>query len=328
MTNPSKLKIAIIGLGNQSLSDHIPTVLKNEDVELNTVYDPSKEAIDKFKSQFSELSNKVTIAEGLSELEGIDAAIVAVPHCDYYEIVKYLCDKNIRIFKEKPLARNLSEFNLLMALPNFGNNCFVSTQRRFNPLYLKAKDAMKNIGQIYMFNATYKLNIPNPNEGWRGDLEMAGGGCMLDMGYHLVDQLLWWFGMPQRVFAATSCLAVEGARPYAEDSASIAFSYPEGLHGCITLSRSAGEKFEQYTIHGSGGSIIGNKKTLVIKNKTGTVLEQMEVDSDSKMLDAQFKYFVETVKKGEGFYQVIKRNAENLKFIERCYLIAKGKTQT
>lgn len=33
------------------------------------------------------------------------------------------------------------------------------------------------------------------------------GGCLLDMGYHLVDLLLWYFGMPQRVLAQCSATA-------------------------------------------------------------------------------------------------------------------------
>lgn len=314
----NKIRMLVIGLGNQSLNDHIPAVLRNNDIELVAVYDPEPEVIDKFRKLFPNLNGVPNLAN-LNDLSGIDAAMVIVPHAEYLKTVKLLCEKGIRIFKEKPLARNLKEAEDLMRLPDFEKLCFICTQRRFNKLYIKAKESLNNIGMPYLFSAEYKLNITDPDNGWRGDTNLAGGGCVLDMGYHIIDQLIWWFGMPQKMFAATSCLAVEGRSKYAEDSATIAFKYDNGMHGNILLSRSAGEKSEKYTILGSRGFMIGNKKLLVIKNKKGEILEEIKLENDNDMLDEQLGFFVKTINKDGDFREIISRNIRNLEFIDKCY---------
>lgn len=125
--------------------------------------------------------------------------------------------------------------------------------------------------------------------------------------------------MPQKVFAATSCLATEGAGVYAEDSATIAFEYANGMHGNISLSRSAGEKTERYSVYGSRGSISGNKKSLVIKNKSGETIEEIKLENDNEMMDAQLDYFVTSVRERKGFAAVTARNVANMEFIDRCY---------
>lgn len=314
----NKIRMLVIGLGSQSLSDHIPAILRNDDIELVAVYDSETAAIDKFRKLFPNLNGIPNIAN-LNDLSGIDAAMVIVPHAGYFKIVKLLCEKGIRIFKEKPLARNLKEVESFMRLPDFEKLCFICTQRRFNKLYIKAKKSLSNIGIPYLFSAEYKLNITDPDNGWRGDTNLAGGGCVLDMGYHIIDQLIWWFGTPKKIFAATSCLAVEDRSKYAEDSATIAFQYENGMHGNILLSRSAGEKVEKYTIFGSRGFITGNKKLLLIKNRKGETLEEIKLEDDNDMLDEQLGFFVKTINKDGNFREIISRNIRNLEFIDKCY---------
>ncbi|MDP9416443.1 MAG: Gfo/Idh/MocA family oxidoreductase [Actinomycetota bacterium] len=40
-----------------------------------------------------------------------------------------------------------------------------------------------------------------PDASWRGDPGLAGGGAMLDMGYHAVDLVVGLLGVPDRVYA-------------------------------------------------------------------------------------------------------------------------------
>jgi predicted dehydrogenase len=63
------------------------------------------------------------------------------------------------------------------------------------------------------------------------------GGCIIDMGYHLVDMLLWYFGMPDRVLAQHSASARPEQDYDAEDTATITFGYGSGLFGTALLPR-------------------------------------------------------------------------------------------
>lgn len=317
----NKLKVAIVGLGRQNLTDHIPSLLRRKDTEIVGCFDPDDNSILSFKNQYPEVFTRTNIYTSLEEIDysNLDFAVVAVPHDQYSPIINNLLSHGIYFLKEKPLSRNIDELRLIDDLNLFKKLCFVGTQRRFNPLYIKARSKVEEIGVPYMFNYTYRLNIADPELGWRGDPDKAGGGCILDMGYHVIDQLIWWFGEPDNVNVYKTSLANGEGRSYAEDAATITFNYKTGLHGNISLSRSSGEKIENYSLSGSRGYLSGNKKMLIHKDRSGEVLLEETLASDDVMIDSQLNYFIEKLLLKGSFKENVESNIKNMEFIKRCY---------
>lgn len=319
------MKVAIIGLGRQNLSDHIPSMVRRGDVEIVAVCDPSEASYTNFKAMYPGMASAAYF-DNFKELpvKDVDFCVVSVPHNQYMSIVTFLCANEIPFMKEKPFARNLEEAIALTKIDGFEKYGFVCTQRRFSPLYQKAKESISEVGAPFLFNAIYKLNIEDPAEGWRGNIETAGGGCVLDMGYHIIDQLIWWFGKPDFVAAKTSALANSKlAGTYVEDTASILFGYKTGLNGTITLSRSAGEKMENYSLHGSNGHLVGDKKNLKIKNKLGELINEIVMENTEEMVDGQLDFFITRIKGGIGFEDIQKDNMKNMEFIKEVYEAAR-----
>ena len=320
----SRLNGVVIGLGGQSIGDHIPALLANEDVLIVGVMDVNPMAVADFHSTFpvlAQVPSFVSVSEMLDQVRP-DFAVVAVPHHLYVPIVAELCRRNIPFLKEKPLARSLEEAEQLRQLPNFDQCAFVATQRRFSGLYSMAWQGLARIGTPYLFTGEYKLNIADPHTGWRGQRELAGGGCLIDMGYHIVDQLTWWFnGLPSSVHANVSALAVPGAAYTAEDSATVSFRYPSGLHGTLTISRRAGAKKEGYEVYGTDGYIVGSKKGAVIFDRAGTILQELGPDEED-MIAAQLRFFLARVRDGLSFGDTLEDHMRNMRFIDLCYRTA------
>ncbi len=315
------MQVAIIGLGRQNLNDHLPSLIRREDVKIVAICDPSSASYSNFKSMYPNLVS-VPYFRDFKDLpvKNIDFCIVSVPHDQYKSIAAFLCANKIFFMKEKPFARNNEEAVTLTKIKGFEKYGFICTQRRFSSLYQKAKESISEIGTPFLFNAIYKLNIENPAEGWRGDKEVAGGGCILDMGYHIIDQLVWWFGKPDFIAARTSALANSKlAGTYTEDTASILFGYKTGLNGTITLSRSTGEKIETYSLHGSNGHLIGDKKNIKIKNKLGELINDITTENTEEMMDKQLDFFMTRIKSGTGFKDVQENNIKNMEFIKEIY---------
>ncbi|MGH8933230.1 MAG: Gfo/Idh/MocA family protein [Egibacteraceae bacterium] len=109
----------------------------------------------------------------------------------------------------------------------FGNTCgrgtpygppCVTLQRRFNPIYTTFCQLYDQIGRPFVLDAEYTVYTDDPASGWRGDVSLAGGGCIIDMGYHMIDMLLWYFGLPDRVLAGFSAAARPDLDYDAEDA--------------------------------------------------------------------------------------------------------------
>lgn len=138
----------------------------------------------------------------------------------------------------------------------------------------------------------------------------AGGGCIIDMGYHLIDMILWYFGLPDRVLADISVSARPDREYDAEDTALIHFSYDSGLYGSLLLSRFIGPKTEQIRLVGSKGMVhleCGRIRRLA---NGGEVIESLSRDQAwPSAATGQIDYFCRVV---EGIRPNVSGPQENL----------------
>lgn len=332
MLSGKRLRAGVIGLGRQSINDHIPALLRRRDVELVCVSDLSIETHKNFLKNFPDLKEKVNLYEDFRDIinEKVDFVVVAVPHDQYFEVSQILCQNKIPFMKEKPFARTLDETMEMASIKDIEKYCFICTQRRFHPLYQKAQSSLDVLGKLASFNATYTLNLPQSVSGWRKFSDVCGGGVIIDMGYHIIDQLIWWLGYPDDIHANVSSISTEDNIYDTEDSATIVFSYSDiGLQGSIILSRCNGVKTESYQMTGSEGSMEGGKTQLYIRGRNSSeLIYANERDYFEEMMDNQLNFFIDSFIHDRSFERNHLDNLLNMKFIERCYRNKLSKDQT
>ncbi|MFD0383068.1 Gfo/Idh/MocA family oxidoreductase [Streptomyces stramineus] len=131
------------------------------------------------------------------------------------------------------------------------------------------------MGTPYLIEGRYTFHCPDPASGWRGQTELAGGGCLTDMGYHLIDLLIWYLGLPDRLLADTSAAAAPDADYDAEDTAMVHLAYDSGLYGSLLVSRSAGPKTERLAITGPHGTVVIERGAVRRLDAAGRVVESL-----------------------------------------------------
>ncbi|MDQ2950475.1 MAG: Gfo/Idh/MocA family oxidoreductase [Acidobacteriota bacterium] len=314
------LRAGLIGAGHQNISDHLPTIERRVDVEVVYIYDTDAQASARLAQSNPEISVPIVNDFDILLEAELDFCVVAVPHDQHVAISKTLCAAQIPFMKEKPFARTLDETIELASVPDMTKFCFVCTQRRFHPLYRSAKEALKDLGTIASFDVQYSLNLPKSVEGWRASMDVSGGGVIIDMGYHIIDQLTWWFGYPDDVNARVSRIAEASDDYETEDAASISFEYyAPPLQGTIVLSRCSGSRVERYQVAGSKFSLEGSKSNLRIIDRAGGVRIDRQGNYGQEMLDRQLSFFLETMLDGRNFERNHWDNLQNMKLVERCY---------
>ncbi|WP_367132827.1 MULTISPECIES: Gfo/Idh/MocA family protein [Streptomyces] len=267
-------RAAMVGLGGQATNDHLPGLAQCYLAELAGVCDviPNRVAAASDAHQVPGF----TSVEQLLETVRPDFVIAAVPHHAGQQVVAACAEAGVHVLKEKPFATNPHEAAELVALcEKTGIEMMVTVQRRFHPLYAAALQLLERIGDPYLIEGRYTFHCPDPAAGWRGRAQLAGGGCLADMGYHLIDLLLWYLGLPDRVLADTSTAAAPGAEYDAEDTALVHLAYDSGLYGSLLVSRSVGPKTERLAITGPHGTLTVERGTVRLLDPDGQVIESL-----------------------------------------------------
>ena len=247
------LNVAVIGAGSGKGQDYVEALRQRKDVRIVAcvVNKNLPENIERLRELGTTIILNGDVGRLISEVS-FDVAIVSLPHHLHDNVTKLLLQANKYIIKEKPLAMNGT---VARAYSHF-KPIFTTVQRSTHPLFLEAKRDLEQIGEPVSFTYTYTFNLPSPTSGWRAEAEMSGGGVLLDMGYHILDVVLNYFGKPESVNCVFGYQYSEMQRRKLEDSAVLTFSFAGGLKGTISLNRHADKKEERFEIRGSKGTIV------------------------------------------------------------------------
>ena len=163
-------------------------------------------------------------------LGAYDAALVCTPDEPKVDLLSHLLGNGKHVLVEKPLwAASDEDISTLEKLARASRVvCYTAYNHRFEPHFVRMRDVIRSgrLGRIYrcrMFygNGTARLVRES---GWRD----KGAGVLPDLGSHLLDTCLFWFGSLADDFAVTSAsrfentapdhvvLASEGSRPKIE----------------------------------------------------------------------------------------------------------------
>lgn len=321
MKTQRKLRVGVIGLGHQALEDHIPAIKASQDVELVGVVEKDKKILDTFLLENSGIAGYGDL-DLLFEKCKPDFVIIATPHNCHYETTKRAIEKGIHVLKEKPFAVSIKQAKELNEIAKKNNvQVSVTLQRRFNPIYYTFFQFIDKIGSVFFTEAKYTFYTDIPHVGWRANKELAGGGCLIDMGYHIVDLLMWYFGLPDKVFAETSCGAKEGVIYDAEDTAHVIFNYKKtNMFGALTVSRSISPKQEFMNVYGTRGMIHIERGKIERYSPSGELQESLQRENKwpSAALD-QLGYFVKVIRKEKPNINDPESNLKHLAFIEAAY---------
>jgi scyllo-inositol 2-dehydrogenase (NADP+) len=148
-------------------------------------------------------------------LNSFDAALLCIPDAPKIEIITYLLKNSKHVLVEKPLfAAQTSELEKLRDL-SVSNKvaCYTAYNHRFEPHFVGMKQLIESgsLGRIYavkMFYGNGTARLVRDSD-WRD----RGAGVLPDLGSHLLDTMLFWFGSGVRDFSIHSSNRFENRAP-------------------------------------------------------------------------------------------------------------------
>ena len=227
----SALRAGIAGFGLAGEVFHAPLIDSVEGIDVAGVVTRNPERQAKARAAYPD----ARVVPEVDDLwDDIDVLVIATPNRSHVPLGLAAVERGLPVVVDKPLAPSLTEAELLLST---GGRITVFQNRRFDGdfLTLQGKIERGELGTVTRFESRFERFRPELDaSGWREHGDPAeGGGLLLDLGAHLVDQARVLFGHPLRVYAE-----LHRRRPGAEveDDVFVALEHDGGVRSHLWMS--------------------------------------------------------------------------------------------
>jgi predicted dehydrogenase len=234
-----KLGTLIIGGGGVSQS-YLDYFQGNESAPLVAVADPNPDIQEHVRKTYPGTEVIADYRELLGR-DDIDLVVVCTPHNLHHSMVTRSLKAGKHVICEKPIAISVAEADdMIECAEKCGRKLFVGLNMRYDPRHQTIARALKEnvLGRVFLARTSYMgyevKRFADPDN-WKGDLERAGGGVLLDGGYHVVDLLNMLFGRAKSVQACGGRLVIE-TEGKGEDNVLLQIEFESGVVASLYAS--------------------------------------------------------------------------------------------
>ena len=171
-------------------------ILAGGEAEAVGIADPSPE----MAAEAGKLAPGARVVEGLEGLLALrpDGIVIATPSALHAAQSIQALEAGAAVFCQKPLGRTGTEARAVVeAARGVDRLIAVDLSYRHTEAMRRIRDVVRDggLGRPYAVDLTFH-NAYGPDKAWFRDPALSGGGCVMDLGVHLVDLALWVLGFP------------------------------------------------------------------------------------------------------------------------------------
>jgi predicted dehydrogenase len=142
---------------------------------------------------------------------GLDGVVIATPSALHAEQAQAALEHGVAVFCQKPLGRDAGEARAVVDAARRADRLLgVDLSYRHTRAVEALRAALPELGRVHAVDLVFH-NAYGPDKPWFTDPALSGGGCLIDLGTHLVDLALWLTGA-QRVTVQAATLRRRGRR--------------------------------------------------------------------------------------------------------------------
>jgi predicted dehydrogenase len=165
---------------------------------------------------------------------GVDGVVIATPSALHADQAVRALEAGAAVFCQKPLGRTAAEVRRVVDAARAAD-CLLAVDLSYRSTEgmrrIRERVASGALGEVYAADLVFH-NAYGPDKPWFYDPALSGGGCVMDLGVHLVDLALWTLDFPEVVEVSSRLYA--GGRALEDGSARVED------YGVATLSLAGG----------------------------------------------------------------------------------------
>ena len=242
------LRWALAGYGSGGRTFHRPLLQSAPDLALVAVTTTSAQR----RAEVAHDVPGATSVDGLDALPGlgVEGVTISTPSGTHAPLAHQALDLGLHVVLDKPFALNAAQARELVEHAAAAGRVIVPYQnRRWDSDYLtvQALLAAGTLGDVHTF--TNRIERFRPVKGsWHGSAIEEGGGTLLDLGPHLVDQALSLFGRAATVHAELRTLR-PGAG--AEDDIELHIAHASGVRTTVAAGMASATQGARMQVNGT-----------------------------------------------------------------------------
>lgn len=197
--------IGIIGAG--MIADVHADAAVAVGTDVIAVHDPREENATAFGEKHN--CDVFEHVDSLLSRTDIDGIVIAVPNDQHAPLAIQALQAGHHVLLEKPMALSLNQCDeIISTRDESGKVLQMGFVCRFSPAAIKAKELIESgqIGDVHHVQATLlrQRGIPGIG-GWFTTKERSGGGCLIDIGVHLIDLAMHMTSCKSPMRASGTC---------------------------------------------------------------------------------------------------------------------------
>jgi predicted dehydrogenase len=250
------LRVAIIGYGHAGRVFHAPLIAATRGLTVTSVVTASAERQAAVTREHPE-ARTLSSADRLWERDDHDLVVIATPNDTHLPLATAAIEHGLPVVVDKPLAVTAARAEqLVLGAQRAGVLLTVFQNRRWDSDHLTLVRLIEggHLGDVIRYESRFERWRPAPKPGsWRETLAPGqGGGLLLDLGSHLVDQALTLFGPVTHVYAE-----VDARRGLpADDDVFIALRHDAGTISHLRASAVTGAPGPRLRVLGSEAAFV------------------------------------------------------------------------
>ena len=246
------MRIGLVGYGTGGKNFHAPYIEAADDCELVGIVARAPATIARARADWPETPIFGSVAEMIDG--GVDAVTITTPPATRRELVLEAVGRGIHVVADKPFAPSAAAgLELVSAAEGAGVLLSVFHNRRWDADIRTLRRVLddQHLGDVWRFDSRFDADDPATLE--RG----PEGGLLRDIGSHLVDQALWLFGPPARVYANLDWIDEDAVQTDA--AFMIAITHRSGVRSYLSSSKLSGLVSRELRLLSSSGSYVSDQ---------------------------------------------------------------------
>jgi scyllo-inositol 2-dehydrogenase (NADP+) len=253
---PDVLRVAIVGFGSAGSIFHAPLVAATPGLRVAAVVTGDAGRAEAARSAYPGVRVLRNADELFAASHEFDLLVIAAPNVAHVPLARRAVVAGLPVVVDKPLATTAADAaDVAREAQAAGVLLTVFQNRRLDGDFRTVRAVLDGgaLGSVVRVESRFDRYRPAVQESrWRESADPAlGGGLLLDIGAHLVDQAVTLFGAPDAVYAE-----VDRVRPGAavEDDVFVALRYAGGLRVHLWATMAARRPGPRFRIAGIGGT--------------------------------------------------------------------------